>query len=128
MKTLQTLLIILIIIGSLLLYHNRDTFFNIKSEKLYYDKEMIIISFGNDCSLSNDKFETPQLCNSVLLMDIDSNFVSLNSCRDLKKTLKVSWFYNHHIGDTLHFDYILKKRFFKIERISNSLLDKNEEN
>lgn len=86
----------------------------------YIDCDLKIVKINNDESLSDDKFHTPRVCNLVLLETLkgDKRYTEMNSCdgygitRDI---LTPEWMYNHKEGDTIHFDYILKSRFFKIK-------------
>jgi hypothetical protein len=84
---------------------------------------MKIVKINSDCSISEDKFHIPQTCNTVLLETVNEPklYVELNNCRERWtgsrfEITKTEWWYNHHVGDIVHFDYIRKVRFFEINK------------
>lgn len=93
-----------------------------KSEQLYKDVDCTIMSF-NGSSVTE--------CRSVLLqLDGTNLYCELNTCDNYpiikefensdcncndNSIEKLKWFYNHKVGDKLHFDYINKARFFEIK-------------
>lgn len=90
-----------------------------KQEKYYVDDDCKIIAMGNQCSLTEDKFRTPQLCNFILVQRVDDTtlYMQLNTC-NLPDYVKIDakWLYEHNPGDIIHFDYIKKERFFTIDK------------
>lgn len=92
-----------------------------KEDKLYHNIELKIVSINGDASTSKDKIFHPQECNLILFETTGDNklYMELNSC-DLKSGcgcnkihIDRKWIYSHRPGDVVHFDYILKERFFK---------------
>jgi hypothetical protein len=86
-------------------------------KNFYHDINLRIVSFNSDCSLSNDKFRRPQLCNTILFETLNEPklYTQINTCKmSYNIHIDVKWLYNHQIGDTIHFDYLLKKNFFTI--------------
>lgn len=86
---------------------------------VYSNINLKIVCINSDCSLTDDKFHKPQLCNTVLFETITSPhlYCEINTC-ELKYTdihITTEWLYNHQKGDTINFDYLLKSRFFKIK-------------
>lgn len=114
MKKLILIISLLVILGACRKHQN----------ELYYNIDMKIVKINNDCSLTDDKFHVPQTCNTVLLETIKEPklYVELNDCREKRfvssrfEIIKTKWWYNHQVGDTVHFDYIRKIRFFEINR------------
>jgi len=91
-----------------------------KEDKLYHNIELKIVSINGDTSTSKDKIFHPQECNFILFETTSDNklYMELNSC-DLKSGcgcnkihIDRKWVYSHRPGDIVHFDYILKERFF----------------
>ena len=84
--------------------------------------DMILVSMNYDCSLNNNKFHRPQLCNTLLFKTIAYPYLyrEINTCRDVNHRSKLhidtKWLYNHQVGDTVHFDYLRKDLFFTIDR------------
>lgn len=93
-------------------------------DNCFHNFDMKIVKMNSDCSLSNDKFHNPQTCNTVLLETVNEPklYVELNDCRERRngvyklKMTNTSWWYNHQVGDTVHFDYLNKDRFFEIKK------------
>ena len=83
---------------------------------------MQIVSFNSECSLDNTEFKRPQLCNAILFRTINEPYLyrEINTCRDINWKSKIhidtKWLYNHRVGDTIHFDFLLKYKFFTIDR------------
>jgi hypothetical protein len=99
---------------------------NHNNERLYYNVGLIIVSIDNDCSISDDKFKNPRLCHSVLFKTIDGSdlYTEFTTCDSpMKVGINTEWIYNHKPGDIVHFDYVLKSRFFKINKDYESSID-----
>lgn len=80
---------------------------------------MRIVSFSSDCSLTDDKFHKPQLCTAILFETIKDHrlYMELNTCdNNWNIHIDRKWLYNHQVGDTVHFDFLLKTRFFEIKQ------------
>lgn len=95
-----------------------------EEDERFHNFDMKIVKINSDCSLSNDKFHNPQTCNTVLLVTLDDPkmYVELNDCNEKHtgngyklEITKIKWWYNHQVGDTVHFDYLRKDRFFTID-------------
>jgi hypothetical protein len=82
---------------------------------------------GKTCLDDNEKFNQPQECNKILFETIGEQnklYREINTC-DLpsgggcgcKSKIKIDneWIYNHKVGDVIHFDYLLKSKFFEIK-------------
>ncbi len=85
---------------------------------------MRIVKINSECSLTNDKFHNPQLCNIILLETINNIggkklYREINTCIDCccgsDIHIDTKWLYNHKVGDTVHFDYLLRSKFFTID-------------
>jgi hypothetical protein len=60
----------------------------------------------------------PTTCKLALIQDKTDTtlFLELSTCEDDKPALvDKEWYYNHRIGDPVHFDYIRKDRYFTIQ-------------
>lgn len=80
-----------------------------------------LVKINSDCSLTNDKFRQPQLCNTILLETLTEPklYKEINTCDyQAMRNIHINnqWLYNHRIGDTIHFDYILKRSLFTIKK------------
>ncbi len=102
------------------------------ADTYYRDFELKIVSINGETMLSEDKFHKPQTCNMILFettYDFERKFNTnhlyreINTCRDriADKScgcegfhIDTKWFYNHKVGDKVHFDYMLKENFFEI--------------
>ena len=85
----------------------------------YVDVDAVIININhNDQAISKGKYHNPVTCDVALVKIIGKNaYRELNSCeRWTNRTLDKHWFYNHKVGDTIHFDYATKIYFFPINR------------
>lgn len=91
-----------------------------RSEYYYRDINLRVVSINGECSLTNDKFHKPQLCNIILFetLDTPTKFMEINTCSNNAYYIHIDtpWIYNHQPGDTVHFDYLLKSRFFEIRK------------
>jgi len=90
-----------------------------KEDKLYHNIELKIVSINGDTVVHN--VTHPQECNFILFetMGDEKSYMELNTC-NLKSGcgcnnihIDRKWIYSHRPGDIVHFDYILKERFFK---------------
>lgn len=96
-----------------------------KSDELFYNLDLKIVSINGDTEITNDKFHKPQKCSYILFETMGDNkkYCELNTC-DLdgcrcgyvKIHIDTAWLYNHCVGDIVHFDYLRKDRFFTINR------------
>lgn len=90
----------------------------ITDKDFYKNIDLKIVSYNNESKLSNDKFHNPQLCNTILFQTItgDTLYMVINTCK-MSQSIHIDdkWFYQHKIGDTVHFDYLKKSEFFKIK-------------
>ena len=92
-----------------------------------FNVDMRIVSINGEQSISDDKFRTPQYINVILFETIkepklyrEIQYISdYNQYQYIDYTdihINTEWLYNHQPGDTVHFDYLLKDRFFKINK------------
>lgn len=83
------------------------------------DIDMRIAAINYESNLTNDKFRTPQLCNTILFETIEGEklYREINTCKmyGLDMNINSKWIYNHRVGDIVHFDYLLKSEFFTIK-------------
>lgn len=97
-------------------------------EKMYVNVDCEIVSFGQPTptttKLSGDSCLTVllKLAGEDLYCELstcDENQITSNTvkrscgCRTHENALNGIWFYEHRVGDKVHFDYINKERFFK---------------
>jgi len=86
----------------------------------YIDMDLRIVLINSQSILSQNKFHKPQLCNIVLFETLTTDpklYFEYNNCDiDFRSILiNTKWLYNHCPGDTVHFNYIKKSRFFTIK-------------
>ena len=97
-------------------------------DKCYRNFDLVIVGINVNSEIDNHS--RPQLCNAILFkttktfetkFNTGHLYREINTCAndDSKFYITTSWIYNHQEGDTIHFDYMLKERFF-----SSKLLDK----
>jgi hypothetical protein len=97
-------------------------------DKSYRDFDLVIVGINVNSDI--DSHNSPQLCNAILLkttktFEVKFNtghlYREINTCANDGTNFHIttSWIYNHQEGDTIHFDYMLKERFF-----GSKLLDK----
>jgi len=88
-----------------------------KEDKSYHDRKGVIVSMNNESSLEQSKFSTPQLCMFALIRDIEdpTMFTVISSC-GYGRMINEEWYYNHKVGDTIHFEHKLKKSYFHIRK------------
>lgn len=91
----------------------------VAKQNRYDNIELRVVSINSDCSLTNDKFHKPQLCNTVLFETISEPhlYCEINTCNKTPGIhIDTEWLYNHQKGDIVHFDYLCKDRFFEIKK------------
>ena len=84
----------------------------------YINIKLRIVAINYETSLSQDKFHRLQGCNIILFETLDEPklYMQINTCEFHQQIhIDTEWLYNHKIGDTVHFDYLLKTRFFIIK-------------
>ena len=93
----------------------------LSEETHVFNVNMKIVAINHESSLSDNKFHTPQLCNTILFVTLTEPklYREINTCNERSIQtgdfhIESEWFYNHRIGDTVHFDHLLKSRFFTI--------------
>jgi hypothetical protein len=84
------------------------------SSELQKDFDAVIVGMnGSDAYIS---YRSPVRLKSVVFKVLDKDlYLEMDSETDVKIITK-QWFYNHRTGDTVHFDYVRKDRFFQITR------------
>ena len=98
-------------------------------DKCYRNFDLVIVGINVDSEINNHN--RPQLCNAILFKTTNTFEIKFNTghlYREINTCaidgtnfhINTSWIYNHEQGDTIHFDYMLKKEFF-----GSKLLDKN---
>lgn len=107
MKKIVFLLLILVIFGFCGCKDHAD--------ELYFNRKGVIVEMnGKDETFTQDKFHEPVTCGLVLIQDVidTTMFMELSGCNS--HMISTEWYYNHEIGDSVHFDYIRKNRYFHI--------------
>jgi hypothetical protein len=121
---------------------------NTDQDKFYRDFDLILVSINGETtftegesSLSNDKHHSPQLCNTILFRtsaafenkyNTTHLYREINTCVDKMANdncgcgsegfhIDTKWLYNHQSGDILHFDYMLKEKFFDSDLLDEKL-------
>jgi hypothetical protein len=114
-------------------------------DKFYRNFEMVIVSIngadtyigGSSTSVSDRDNQQTQSCNVILLettyrfedkYGVHHMYREINTCKDPTVTedsngcgcgqgfhIDTKWLYNHKVGDEVHFDYMLKSKFFESE-------------
>ena len=88
----------------------------------YYNINLRIVKINSDCSITNDKFHNPQLCNTILFETLEKPklYMEINTCKlqyELSyANINTEWLYNHQPGDTVYFDCLTKSLFFTIKQ------------
>lgn len=98
----------------------------IDKNKFEVNIDMRIVSINGKTSLEdNEKFNQPQECNIILFETIGEikRYRVINTCEmakndgcSCKSKIKIDndWIYKHKVGDIIHFDYLLKSKFFEM--------------
>lgn len=85
-------------------------------DKFYRNIDLRIAAINQNSGMVDKK---PQLCNSILFETLTEPklYREINTCK-LPPHIKINtaWIYNHQVGDTVHFEYLLKSEFFKIKK------------
>ena len=92
-----------------------------KDDRYYTNLELRIVLINSESSIANNKFHTPQLCNTILFETLTEPklYWEFNTCNrhglhDIH--INTKWLYNHRTGDIIHFDYLRKDHFFTIDK------------
>ena len=101
----------ILILGIMFYFENKQK--QIKESRLY-NVDLIIVNIG-ESKANLGKFHTPThvksfLCKADKYPNLYCELSNVNS-----RFINSSLYYNKKIGDTLHFDYINKNRFFIIK-------------
>jgi hypothetical protein len=94
---------------------------NRHKDQLRYNINLKIAKINYQTELSKDKFEKLQGCNVILFETLSEPklYREINTCEEgILHHIHIDpkWIYNHRVGDTIHFDYLLKDKFFQITR------------
>lgn len=109
-------IILLSFIASLLMVSCRPS----PTEKTHYlNCKVVIVSNNESYAERQNKYRQPYQAKSWLVKLVSDT----NMCREFHSEDSNNWdwhisneqWYNHKVGDTLFFDYLLKSRFFKIK-------------
>lgn len=81
-----------------------------KSDLRYQNKTAVIVSMGQEDGTTKDKFHKPTIFHTLLIRDVQDTtlFAEWNTTQEK--------YYNYQVGDTVHFDYISKNRWFHIKQ------------
>lgn len=88
---------------------------------LYHHVSGTIVSMNDESGITNDKYHKPVFCCYALVRDSTDTtlYVELSSYHypgtNFDPLIDRVWYYNHHVGDKVSFDYINKKRYFHIK-------------
>lgn len=90
----------------------------ITSEDFYINTKCVIIKTNEGQGFSNDKYHNPVVVKTWLIKSLDDTTkyreLYSNSYPYSMRITNEMW-YNHKIGDTLHYDYLSKSEFFTIK-------------
>lgn len=82
---------------------------------LYTDLQCVIVEMSGDNELRVGKHHNiPVTAKVALIYAPRVRLYAEITSNDMSKIVTDRWWYNHKPGDTIHFDYILKSRFFPI--------------
>ncbi len=88
-------------------------------KEIYRNLNLIVVKVGENEDVTKDKFRKPVTIRNILLKDYNNNYCMItNNSRSYNNAyipISDSLWFNVKIGDTLHFDYLRKDRFFKIK-------------
>lgn len=72
--------LLIILVLSFVIYHLIEK--DLTDKTHYQNIDLRIVSINSDCSLSDDKFHKPQLCNTILLETINEPhlYCEINTC------------------------------------------------
>ncbi len=107
-----TLLLIFILIGC-----NKKS--NIIPETHYINIDVVIVNSNRSDGFTTEKYPKPTIIKQWLVkLLVDTTMFREISSNEECYPLSISdeMWYNHKIGDTLHYDYLIKSKFFKINK------------
>lgn len=87
-------------------------------DKLMFNVNMRIVSIDGK---NIDEFPRHQSCHEILFETIrgEKLYRAINTCNidnyHQKLNIDTKWIYVHNVGDTVHFDYLLRSEFFKLK-------------
>lgn len=86
----------------------------------YINVNAKIIDMGSEDGITDDKHHDAINVKTVLIQLVKNptqhaELVSSNYSTPRRWEVETEWYYNHKVGDIIHFDYILKSRFFTIK-------------
>jgi hypothetical protein len=87
---------------------------NANSDK-YVNEDFVIVGTSENCDITRDKFHTPVLVKMWLIQSVKNpmKFAEITDRTPYIGITDEKW-YNTNKGDTIHYDFISKKRFFNI--------------
>lgn len=84
----------------------------------YIDEDVVIRQSNESEGFTQDKFHKPMIVGMWLVESVKhpGNFMEMSTYGgDITKITKENW-YTKKKGDTLHFDYIRKEHYFKLNK------------
>lgn len=108
------LFMILIFIGIVLFIPVRK---KTNDNKIYRNESLVIVGTNEGTEITQNKFHKPISVKTWLVRRVTdtTQFAELSS-HDRGFAITTDLWYNKKMGDTLHFDYILRRRFFTIDK------------
>ncbi|MFA5207440.1 MAG: hypothetical protein WC428_02170 [Candidatus Paceibacterota bacterium] len=136
--------LIVIVVGACTIKKTDESTIDPK-DQFYRNFDMIIVNIngadtyigGSSTSVSDRDNQQTQSCNVILLettyrfeekYGVHHMYREINTCKDPTVTedtngcgcgqgfhIDTKWLYNHKAGDEVHFDYMLKRKFFESE-------------
>ena len=108
---------IILIFSIIFLYSCSD--FKPSPKYHYINEKAIVAGLGSNDDITQDKFHNPISVKTALirLVKDTTKYIELSDRHSSYGILTIDneWYYNHRIGDTVYFKYILKDRFFTIK-------------
>lgn len=83
--------------------------------ELFYDYDCKVVLMNGEGIIPMGKFHTLTPVKTVLFQSIADTTLFCEMYSNQDRMVNNEWFYNHRVGDTAHFEYIRKSRFFTIK-------------
>lgn len=88
----------------------------------YINVDVVIVSINQTDGFTREKYPKPTAIKQWLVRLVqDTTMYRELSSNEETSSIGISdeMWYSHKVGDTLHYDYLIKSRFFKIKRRGN---------